>query len=50
MEKEEIGFLAEVGKEGKITIPVEIRRQFDLKHGDRIYLQYLRKLKLGEKP
>lgn len=48
MEKEEIGFPARIGKEGKITIPVEIRKLYDLKDGDTIYLTGIRKLEPGE--
>lgn len=48
MEKEEIGFPARIGKEGKVTIPVEIRNLYDLKDGETIYITSIRKLKPGE--
>ncbi len=52
MEKEgkgDVGFPARIGKEGKITIPVEIRNLYDLQDGDTVYLTYIRKMKSGEK-
>ena len=51
MEKEgkgDVGFPARIGKEGKITIPVEIRNLYDLQDGDTVYLKGIRKLNPGE--
>lgn len=48
MGKEEIGFPARLAKEGKITIPVEIRKLYDLRDGDTLYVIGIRKLKTGE--
>ena len=48
MTKKEMGFAAVVGREGKITIPHEIRKLLDLKKGDTIYLTEIRKLKQDE--
>jgi len=46
--KGDVGFPARIGKEGKITIPVEIRNLYGLKDGDTIYVTYIRKLEPGE--
>ena len=37
-----------VGREGKITIPHEIRKLLSLKRGDTIYITEIRKLESGE--
>ena len=43
-----MGFPAVVGREGKITIPHEIRKLLDLNKGDTIYVTEIRKLKPEE--
>lgn len=45
MTMEEVGFPAVIGREGKITIPHEIRKLLDLKRGDTIYITEVKKLK-----
>lgn len=50
MTKKELGFPAMVGREGKITIPHEIRKLLDLKKGDTIYVTEIRKLEPGALP
>ncbi|HUW45177.1 MAG TPA: hypothetical protein VMW50_05205 [Dehalococcoidia bacterium] len=46
--KGDVRFPARIGREGKITIPVEIRNLYDLQDGDTVYVTYIRKLKPGE--
>jgi len=48
LEKKEIGFASRVIKEGKITIPIEIRNHYDLREGDTVYITGIRKLEPGE--
>lgn len=43
-----MGFPAVIGREGKITIPHEIRKLLNMKRGDTIYITGIRKLNPGE--
>ncbi len=48
MAKKEVGFAAVIGREGKITIPHEIRKLLSLKRGDTVYITEIRKLEPGK--
>ena len=38
-----MGFPAVIGREGKITIPHEVRKLLGLKRGDTVYIKDIRK-------
>ena len=48
MAKEEMGFPAVIGREGKITIPHGIRKLLGLKRGDTVYITKIRKMEPRE--
>ena len=47
-EKEEISFVATIRKDGRLTIPKDLRDIFGLKRGDKLHITKIRKVELGE--
>jgi len=47
-EKEEISFIATLRKDGRLTIPKDLRDIFGLKRGDKLHITNIRKLEMGE--